>query len=95
MISPAFATFMMILPVLSNSFIYVQAYKIWARQSHDDVSFLSTFSSIVNTTIWGYYGWLINSVPLMISGCLAFVGFSIIMAFKLTLPSKDSKWQFF
>jgi uncharacterized protein with PQ loop repeat len=94
MISPAFATFMMILPVLSNSFIYVQAYKLWFRRSHDDVSFLATIASITNTTIWGYYGWLIHSIPLMISGVLAFVGFSIILALKLTLPSKDSKWQF-
>jgi uncharacterized protein with PQ loop repeat len=85
---------MAILPVLSNSFIFLQAYKIWSRKSHDDVSFLATLASITNTTIWGYYGWLINSVPLMISGFLAFIGFSIILALKLSLPSNDAAWKF-
>lgn len=53
MITPAFTQLMMIMPFITNAFIYVQAYKIWKRQSHDDVSFLTSVFSIISAIIWG------------------------------------------
>lgn len=94
-ISPGFEYFMMILPFFSNAFIYVQAYKIWRRQSHDDLSFLTTVVSIFNAAIWGYYGWRIGSMPLVLSGTIAFGGLVLILYLKLTVPARSAngwKW---
>jgi uncharacterized protein with PQ loop repeat len=94
MITPAFERVMLVLPFITNSFLYLQAYKIWERQSHDDVSFITATISIASAVIWGYYGWVINSTPLMFSGTFAAVGFSIIVYLKLHIPSKvDNGWR--
>jgi uncharacterized protein with PQ loop repeat len=94
-ISPGFEYFMMILPFVSNAFIYVQAWKIWERQSHDDLSFITTVVSIVNAVIWGYYGWVIRSMPLVISGTVAFGGLALILYLKLTIPSRNANgWKY-
>ncbi len=90
---PAFERFMLILPFVTNAFIYLQAYKIWIRQSHDDLSFLTVVVSIVTAAIWGYYGWRINSIPLLLSGIIAAIGFGIIMYLKLQIPSKANGWR--
>lgn len=88
MITPAFAQLMLIMPFISNAFIYLQAYKIWKRQSHDDISFLTVIFSALTAAIWGYYGFLINSMPLVLSGIIATVGFILIVYLKLLIPSK-------
>lgn len=94
MVSAAFAQLMLVMPFISNAFIYLQAYKIWKRQSHDDVSFLTAIFSIMSAAIWGYYGWSINSVPLMLSGIIAAVGFGLIVYLKLQIPSKtENGWR--
>ena len=94
MISPAFSMIMLVMPFISNAFIYLQAYKIWKRQSHDDVSFLTAAFSIISAAVWGYYGWIIKSVPLMLSGGIAAVGFMLIIYLKLQIPSKtDNGWR--
>ena len=88
MLTPSFALLMLVLPFISNAFIYLQAYKIWKRQSHDDISFLTAAFSIVSAAVWGYYGWTINSVPLMLSGTIATLGFMLIVFLKFQIPSK-------
>ena len=94
MITPAFARLMLVLPFISHAFIYLQAYKIWKRQSHDDISFLTAAFSILNAAIWGYYGWLINSMPLILSGLIASAGFILIVYMKLLIPSKtENGWR--
>lgn len=94
-ISPTFEYFMLILPFVSNAFIYVQAYKIWKRQSHDDLSFLTTIVGIFNAVIWGYYGWVIRSMPLVLSGLIAFGGLALILYLKLTVPSRTvNGWKY-
>ena len=94
MVSPAFARLMLVMPFLSNAFIYLQAYNIWERQSHDDVSFLTAAFSIVSAAVWGFYGWGINSVPLMLSGLIATVGFLLIVILKLQIPPKaENGWR--
>ncbi len=94
-ISPGFEYFMMILPFVSNAFIYVQAWKIWRRQSHDDLSFITTVFSIFNAVIWGYYGWVIRSMPLVLSGALAFGGLALILYLKLTIPTRNANgWKY-
>lgn len=94
MIQPAFAQIMLVMPFISNAFIYLQAYKIWKRQSHDDISFLTAVFSILNAAVWGYYGWRINSVPLLLSGIIASVGFIVIVYMKLLIPSKATNgWR--
>ena len=94
MISSAFANLMLVMPFISNAFIYLQAYKIWQRQSHDDVSFLTAAFSIVSAAVWGYYGLRIGSVPLMLSGLIATVGFLLIVTLKIMIPSKAANgWR--
>lgn len=94
-ISPGFEYFMMILPFVSNAFIYVQAWKIWERQSHDDLSLLSSVVSILSIFIWSYYGWRIGSMPLLLSGIVAFGGIALILYLKLTIPSRNANgWKY-
>ena len=94
MISPAFERMMLVLPFITNAFIYLQAYKIWELQSHDDLSFLTVLISIIGASIWGYYGWIIKSTPLMLSGSIAAIGFVLILYLKLQIPSKlENQWR--
>lgn len=94
MITPTFAMIMLVMPFISNAFIYLQAYKIWKRQSHDDVSFLTSAFSIISATLWGYYGWAIGSKPLMLSGAIAAIGFMIIVYLKMLIPSRtENGWR--
>ena len=94
MISPAFEQLMLVMPFISNAFIYLQAYKIWKRQSHDDISFLTAVFSILNAAVWGYYGLSINSSPLLLSGIIASIGFILIVYMKLVIPSKSTNgWR--
>ena len=88
--TPAFQKFMLVLPFITNAFIYLQAYKIWHRQSHDDLSFLTAAVSILSAAIWGYYGWLIGSTPLLMSGLIATLGFAIIIYLKIQIPAKSN-----
>jgi uncharacterized protein with PQ loop repeat len=89
-----FARVMLVMPFISNAFIYLQAYKIWERQSHDDVSFLTAIFSIISAAVWGYYGWVINSTPLLLSGIIATIGFILIVYMKLLIPSKAANgWR--
>jgi uncharacterized protein with PQ loop repeat len=94
-ISPEFEYFMLILPFVSNAFIYVQAWKIWKRQSHDDLSLLTSVVSILSVVIWGYYGWRIGSMPLLLSGIVAFGGITLILYLKLTIPTRNANgWKY-
>lgn len=82
------------MPFISNAFIYLQAVKIWERQSHDDVSFLTAAFSIVSAAVWGYYGWSIGSIPLLLSGLIATAGFLLIVSLKVWIPSKmENGWR--
>lgn len=91
--STAFDNFMLVMPFVSNVFIYLQAYKIWYRQSHDDLSFLTVAVSILTAAIWGYYGWSIGSTPLVLSGLIATLGFAIIIYLKIQIPTKSDRWR--
>ena len=91
--SPAFHNFMLVMPFVTNAFIFLQAYKIWRRQSHDDLSFLTAAVSILSAAIWGYYGWSIGSIPLLLSGLIATVGFAIIIFLKILIPSTSNGWR--
>lgn len=91
--STVFDKFMLVMPFVSNSFIYLQAYKIWYRQSHDDLSFLTAAVSIITAAIWGYYGWTIHSIPLLLSGLIATLGFAIIIYLKIQIPAKSDSWR--
>jgi uncharacterized protein with PQ loop repeat len=93
--TPAFEYLMFVMPFIGNAFIYLQAYKIWKRQSHDDVSFLTSIFGIVTAIIWSYYGLIIDSTPLMLSGIIAAVGFILIVYLKKKIPSNTAngwKW---
>ena len=95
MISKTFSLIMLIMPFISNAFIYLQAYKIYKRQSHDDLSFLTQAFSIVSAFIWGYYGYSIKSMPLLLSGIIASFGFILIVLLKLIIPTKSSNgWKY-
>lgn len=85
---------MIALAVISNSFIYLQAYKVWKRKSHDDISFLFVLFNILNALAWAYYGATIKSIPLIISGSLASVGLIILMYLKTTIPLKENGWKY-
>jgi len=95
MVSPALTAFMTALSLLSNSFMYLEIYKVWARQSHDDISFLKILFGVFSTLCWSYYGSLIKSTPIVVSSLSAFVGFITMLSFKFTIPSKiSSTWRY-
>jgi len=95
MVSSTLTAFMTVLSLLSNSFMYLEIYKVWRRQSHDDISFLKILFGVFSTLCWSYYGTLIKSLPLIVSSFSAFIGFLFMLTFKLTIPSKSTgAWRY-
>jgi uncharacterized protein with PQ loop repeat len=95
MVSPALTAFMTVLSLFSNSLIYVEVYKVWARQSHDDISFTKTLFGVISSSAWMYYGRAIGSIPLLVSSVTAFIGLLMMMLLKLTIPNKSaSQWTY-
>ena len=90
-----FVEFMTVLALISNSFIYLQAYKVLKRKSHDDISFLLVLFNIINASFWAYYGITLNSLPLIVSGGFATIGFMILLYLKITIPSNNANgWKY-
>lgn len=94
MISNQFTHFMTILPLFANSVIFLQAYKVYYRQSHDDISFITIIFSVFNTLMWSIYGYMLKNTPLIISGLTAFIGFLLMFYFKITIPSKENGMKY-
>lgn len=93
--SDRFTHLMIGLAILSNSFIYLQAFKVWKRQSHDDLSLLLIIFNIFNASFWAIYGLTIKSLPLIVSGSMASIGFLVLLTLKLTIPSSSKNgWKY-
>ncbi len=82
------------LAIISSALIYIQVYKVYERQSHDDISFIVTSFQVFNSALWSYYGFILKSIPLMVSGSLAAIGFSVLLFLKLTITSKNHGWKY-
>jgi len=80
---------MIVMAILSNCFTYLQVYKVWKRQSHDDLSILFVSFHIFSATFWAIYGVILNSMPLIISGSMAAVGYIMLFYMKLTIQSAN------
>jgi uncharacterized protein with PQ loop repeat len=89
-----FIDFMTGLAIVSSALIYLQVYKVYERQSHDDISFIVTLFQVFNSILWSYYGFILKSMPLMVSGSLAAIGFSVLLFLKLTITSKNHGWKY-
>jgi uncharacterized protein with PQ loop repeat len=86
--------FMTMLAIISSSLIYLQIYKVWERQSHDDLSFILTAFQTFNSAFWCYYGYTLQSIPLLVSGSMAAIGFFILLILKLTIKSQNHGWKY-
>lgn len=95
MISKSYTAFMIFLSIISNLFIYLQGYKVWIRNSHDDISLISTLFGFLNSLFWGYYGILLSSTPLILSGFLASLAFFWLLLLKFTISLKNAdEWKY-
>jgi uncharacterized protein with PQ loop repeat len=92
--SNAFLMFMIIIPFITNAFIFLQGYKVWVRNSHDDISLIAVVSTVISTIAWGYYGVKLQSLPLIISSITALIGLVWLLWLITTIPSKDKKWKY-
>jgi MtN3 and saliva related transmembrane protein len=93
-VSKQFLTVMIILPCLTNLFMFVQAYKVWIRRSHDDISLLTVLFTLFSTLAWGVYGYYLKSVPLMVSSFTASLGLSLLLWLKVTIPANEQEWKY-
>lgn len=93
-VSKQFLTVMIVLPCLTNLCIFVQAYKVWIRRSHDDISLLTVLFTLFSTIAWGLYGYYLKSVPLLASSGTASLGLVFLLWLKLTIPSKEQEWKY-
>ncbi len=69
--------------ILTTGAYIPQAYKIWKTKSADGVSLTMYFVMLTGVTLWGIYGILIESYPIIMANVISFILLGTIIGFKL------------
>ncbi len=65
-----------------------QVYKSYRTRRVDDISMAMVIVYIVNCTLWEIYGWLLDSMPIILCNLIALVIAFVQLYLKLRLGSK-------
>jgi uncharacterized protein with PQ loop repeat len=65
--------------VVSNTFLYIQAYKIWKTHQTGGLSTLAYFIVFIVSLIWGWKGIMINSTAVKTGAVLSGIGSALII----------------
>jgi len=65
-----------------------QVYKSYRTRRVDDISMAMVIVYIVNCTLWEIYGWLLDSMPIILCNIIALVIAFIQLYLKLSFGSK-------
>lgn len=69
--------------ILTTGAYIPQAYKIWKTKSADGVSLTMYLVMLTGVTLWGIYGILIESYPIIMANVISFILLGTIIGFKL------------
>ena len=78
-LSPVVGRYMIGITVISNTFLYIQAFKIWKTHQTSGISTLAYFIVFVVSLIWGWKGIMINSTAVKTGAVLSGVGSALII----------------
>ena len=71
--------YMMLMGIMSQAAIYIQAYIIYKNRSATDVSFLSFSIICISLCSWLIYGLLIKNRILIVSNVIAVIGSILVL----------------
>jgi MtN3 and saliva related transmembrane protein len=74
--------------ILTTSSFVPQVYKIWKIKEVDEISFMMYLSMLIGVSLWFYYGYLIDSVSMMISNVVSAILVICILYFKIKYSKK-------
>lgn len=66
-----------------------QVYKSFRTRRVDDISMAMVIVYIVNCSLWEVYGWLLDSMPIILCNLIALIIAFIQLCLKLRLGSKQ------
>ena len=69
--------------ILTTGAYIPQAYKIWKTKNADGVSLTMYLVMLTGVSLWGIYGILIESYPIILANLVSFILLSTIILFKL------------
>ncbi|MCX7986856.1 MAG: SemiSWEET family transporter [Bacteroidales bacterium] len=65
-----------------------QVYKSYRTRRVDDISMVMVIVYIVNCTLWEIYGWMLDSMPIILCNLIALVIAFVQLYLKIWLGSK-------
>lgn len=69
--------------ILTTAAYIPQAFKIWRTKNADGVSLTMYLVMLTGVSLWGVYGILIESYPIILANVVSFILLSTIVIFKL------------
>ena len=74
---------------LTTASFVPQVYRIWKTKEVDDISFMMYLSMLFGVSLWFYYGYLIDSISMMISNIVSALLVLSILYFKKSYSKKN------
>jgi len=74
--------------ILTTSSFVPQVYKTWKTKEVKDISFMMYLAMLIGVSSWFYYGYLINSISMMISNVVSAILVICILYFKVSYGKK-------
>ena len=69
--------------ILTTAAFVPQAYKIWKTKSADGVSLTMYLIMFIGVSLWGIYGFFIESTPMILANCITASLLIMILYFKV------------
>ena len=74
---------------LTTTSFVPQVYRIWKTKEVKDISFMMYLSMFLGVSLWFYYGFIINSISMMIANVISALLVLSILYFKKSYSEKN------
>ncbi|PCI09505.1 MAG: hypothetical protein COB73_05380 [Flavobacteriaceae bacterium] len=74
---------------LTTTSFVPQVFRIWKTKEVKDISFMMYLSMFFGVSLWFYYGFLINSISMMIANIVSALLVLVILFFKKSYSKKE------
>ncbi len=74
---------------LTTASFVPQVFRIWKTKEVEDISFMMYLSMFFGVSLWFYYGYLINSISMMIANIVSALLVLSILYFKKSYSKKN------
>ena len=69
--------------MLTTAAFIPQVIRTWKTRSTRDISLVMFIAFCAGIALWAVYGFLIHSIPVIVTNCITFILASIILALKI------------